>query len=69
MSVVYIHVGQAGNQIGQELWQLLLHETGSIHEDIFFDRNRKKARAILVDTEPKVIKQILQNKLIEPLIS
>ena len=67
MSTVYLHVGQAGNQIGSVLWKLLLNETGSIQEDIFFDRVRNTARSILVDSEPKVIKQIHEDKTLSPL--
>ena len=35
-----------------------------IKEDIFFDRYINHARAVLVDSEPKVIKNILDDKKI-----
>jgi hypothetical protein len=57
MSTIMLHVGQAGNQIGQEFWSLMMDES-PIKEDIFFDRFTNHARALLVDSEPKVIKGI-----------
>ncbi len=33
-----------------------------IKEDIFFDRFSNKARAVLVDSEPKVIKHVIEDK-------
>lgn len=35
-----------------------------IKEDIFFDRFTNHARAVLVDSEPKVIKKMLDDKKI-----
>jgi tubulin delta len=61
MSTILLHVGQAGNQIGQEFWNLMLEES-PIKEDIFFDRFTNRARAVLVDSEPKVIKHIGDDK-------
>jgi hypothetical protein len=58
-----MHVGQAGNQIGHEFWNLMIDES-PIKEDIFFDRFTNHARAVLVDTEPKVIKSVLEDKKI-----
>ncbi len=37
-------------------------EESPIKEDIFFDRFTNRARAILVDSEPKVIKNIIDDK-------
>jgi hypothetical protein len=37
-------------------------EESPIKEDIFFDRFTNKARAVLVDSEPKVIKHIADDK-------
>lgn len=31
-------------------------------EDIFFDKFTNKARAVLVDSEPKVVKHIMEDK-------
>ena len=53
-----MHIGQAGTQVGIDFWKLILNESGSIQEDIFFDRIRNTARGILVDSEPKVIKSV-----------
>lgn len=55
MSSAFLHVGQAGCQVGIDLWRYLLNET-NMKEDVFFDRNRSKARAIMVDSESKVVK-------------
>jgi len=63
MSTVFLHVGQAGNQIGHEFWSLILGES-PIKEDIFFDRFTSHSRSVLVDTEPKVIKNIVDDKRI-----
>ncbi len=37
-------------------------EESPIKEDIFFDRFTNRARAVLVDSEPKVIKHIADDK-------
>ncbi len=68
MSTVYLHVGQCGNQIARELWPLLHAESISPQHaqnkalvntsSPFFNPNshgKAQPRAILVDTEPKVI--------------
>lgn len=39
-------------------------EESPIKEDIFFDRFTNHARAVLVDSEPKVIKNIQEDKKI-----
>jgi len=40
----------------------MMLEESPIKEDIFFDRFTNKARAILVDSEPKVIKNIMDDR-------
>ncbi|DBA74318.1 TPA: hypothetical protein ACH3X1_011092 [Trebouxia sp. C0004] len=71
MSVVTLQLGQCGTQIGQALFDCLAAETvsdqGSARSplDVFFrpvderpsrtTRNRRHARAVLVDMEPKVV--------------
>lgn len=45
----------------------MLNETGNIKDDMYFDRVRGCARSILVDSEPKVVKQIHNDKILEPL--
>ncbi|CAE8581594.1 unnamed protein product [Polarella glacialis] len=62
MSTVFVHVGQAGCQLGQALWPALAAERlGS--PDIFGFRAAKGAayspRAVLVDSEPKVVESLL----------
>jgi hypothetical protein len=37
-------------------------EESPIKDDIFFDRFTNKARSVLVDSEPKVIKNIIDDK-------
>jgi hypothetical protein len=50
-----------------DFWKFILNESGSIEEDLFFDRIRNTARGILVDSEPKVIKSIQNDKVLNPL--
>lgn len=62
MSTVFVHVGQAGCQLGQTLWPSLACERlGS--PDIFgSSRTRRTAacpRAVLVDSEPKVVDSLI----------
>jgi tubulin delta len=40
----------------------MMLEESPIKDDIFFDRFTNKARAVLVDSEPKVIKNIIDDK-------
>ena len=52
MSTILVHVGQAGNQLGQSLWDKILSTPlGPIP---FLD-DHGKARALLIDAEPKVL--------------
>eukprot|EP01113_Clastostelium_recurvatum_P040939 TRINITY_DN6438_c0_g1_i6.p1 TRINITY_DN6438_c0_g1~~TRINITY_DN6438_c0_g1_i6.p1 ORF type:complete len:269 (+),score=28.71 TRINITY_DN6438_c0_g1_i6:32-838(+) len=57
MPVVFVQVGQAGNQIGGELWKIIKKEF-SRHHNLYF--NRGKARCIAVDSEPKVVRHLLE---------
>ena len=54
MSTVFVHVGQAGNQIGCDLWNSLNDNAQ------FFDPQTGKARGVLIDTEPKVIQKVIE---------
>ncbi|RNF23177.1 putative zeta tubulin [Trypanosoma conorhini] len=55
MAVVVVQVGQCGNQLGEELWrQLKLTTSSGAVPSPFFTRDRK-ARCVLVDSEPKVV--------------
>jgi len=42
----------------------MMMDESPIKEDIFFDRFSNHARAVLVDSEPKVIKNLLDDKKI-----
>lgn len=61
MSFTTLQVGQAGNQIGYELWRLLRSEIPEYNDTMFDSLNGEKARCVLVDTEPKVVKQYLDD--------
>lgn len=67
-SILFIHVGQCGNQVGLEFWDLLSKQfpsqTTSKNDIVrptqlsqFFDYN-SNPNAILLDTEPKVIASV-----------
>ena len=49
--MIYLHVGQAGNEIGSAFWRLAASEQAS--RNWLFDE-RGRCRAVFVDTEPKV---------------
>jgi len=50
-----LHVGQGGNQVGQQLWSTALNECAP-KGDTLINRETRKARAILIDSEPKVVR-------------
>nr|CCC89303.1 unnamed protein product [Trypanosoma congolense IL3000] len=58
MAIVVVQIGQCGNQLGEELWRQLSIATnkGSVHSP-FFTTDRK-ARCVLVDSEPKVVQGV-----------
>lgn len=58
MSTVFLHVGQAGCQIGDALWPALAQERPGSPE-FFRTRSAVCPRAILVDAEPKVVESVL----------
>ncbi|XP_026170784.1 tubulin delta chain [Mastacembelus armatus] len=66
MSVVTVQLGQCGNQVGQELFDVLCSDEGhrttyrAASCERFFHQNTHgdlRARAVLIDMEPKVINQ------------
>lgn len=57
MSTVYLHVGQAGNEVGAALWSLAAREKPP--QQWLFDE-RGRARCVLVDTEPKVVRGVVR---------
>ena len=67
MVVVVVQVGQAGNQVGAALWQLLAREDRPSSARPRIPRElsgllrpgqdgRPRARAVLIDTEPKAVR-------------
>ena len=60
--IVHVQGGQCGNQIGAEVSKQLFAEGD---RDIFFTQSRNGqnlARTVLVDMEPKVLAQIVNQK-------
>ena len=57
-STVYLHVGQAGNEIGGAFWRLASAEKPP--KRWLFDE-RGRIRAVLVDTEPKVVRGVVRS--------
>eukprot|EP00592_Proboscia_alata_P011509 CAMPEP_0194385404 /NCGR_PEP_ID=MMETSP0174-20130528/80164_1 /TAXON_ID=216777 /ORGANISM="Proboscia alata, Strain PI-D3" /LENGTH=261 /DNA_ID=CAMNT_0039173535 /DNA_START=95 /DNA_END=881 /DNA_ORIENTATION=- len=64
-SIVSVHVGQCGNQLGRSIWKRLCAE--DTISDVFFESNAHsrhvKARAILVDTEEMVVNETLRSPI------
>ncbi|KEG12248.1 putative zeta tubulin [Trypanosoma grayi] len=60
MAAIVVQVGQCGNQLGEELWrQLTLATDGGATPSPFFAEDRK-ARCVLVDSEPKVVRGVCE---------
>ena len=53
-TTVHVHVGQCGTQLGGTFWSHARHDTAS-HAPLFDEDGR--ARALLVDSEPRVVAQ------------
>ena len=67
MAVPLIQIGQCGNQVGQAFYSTMFEEASkaspahqALMEQFFTDG--KKAKAMLVDMEPKVVGRCLQRK-------
>ncbi|XP_063955431.1 tubulin delta chain-like isoform X1 [Lytechinus pictus] len=58
MSTVFLHVGQCGNQLGQQFWQLVQQDDEA---KCTFYRRDQKLPSLHVDTEKKVIAKLLRN--------
>ncbi|KAM8967623.1 tubulin delta chain-like [Pelodytes ibericus] len=54
MSLVWLQVGQCGNQIGQEWWQIITNNATEEGRLSYFSRDGA-IKAICVDSEPKVV--------------
>ncbi|XP_044150372.1 tubulin delta chain-like isoform X1 [Bufo gargarizans] len=59
MALMWLQVGQCGNQIGQEWWQLLSSNVADADRYPYFSRDGL-INAVCVDTEPKVIRKLRQ---------
>ncbi|XP_063306923.1 tubulin delta chain-like [Pelobates fuscus] len=57
MSLIWLQVGQCGNQIGHEWWQILHNNASEEGRYNYFSRDNS-INAICVDSEPKVIRKI-----------
>ncbi|XP_053322895.1 tubulin delta chain-like [Spea bombifrons] len=57
MSLVWLQVGQCGNQVGQEWWELLSGGASEADRYPYVSRNGI-ANAICVDSEPKVVRRV-----------
>lgn len=55
--MIVVQVGQCGNQIGHQLWSKTLEADSNLTAP-WFDEESGKARAILIDTEPKVVRRV-----------
>ena len=57
MPSVFLHVGQAGNEIGSAFWRLAAAEKPT--QRWMFD-GRGRCRSVFVDTEPKVVRGVMR---------
>ncbi|KAM4705571.1 uncharacterized protein WCC33_010398 [Rhinophrynus dorsalis] len=57
MSLVWLQIGQCGNQIGQEWWQILSNNSSQADRYPYFSCDGM-INAICVDSEPKVIRRL-----------
>jgi Tubulin len=62
MGTLVIQIGQCGNQVGMKLWDQLRANHYS-NTDFMFRNGETVAHAILIDTEPKVLKDIKTERL------
>ena len=65
MGTLLVQLGQCGNQIGIQLWDYL-RANHRYETDYLWKEPDQNAHAILVDTEPKVLKRIIDNKKMYP---
>ncbi|XP_078396990.1 tubulin delta chain-like [Cetorhinus maximus] len=62
MSSIWLQIGQCGNQIGQEWWKLIANErapNSAVDRYPFYTYDGKLS-ALCVDSEPKVVRRLLQ---------
>ncbi|KAL4217210.1 hypothetical protein ACF0H5_023662 [Mactra antiquata] len=60
MSTVFIQIGQCGNQIGHAFWRKVVKDD-EITKSHSFIHTDGKLRAVVVDSEPKVVRKITKN--------
>ncbi|XP_067835000.1 tubulin delta chain-like isoform X2 [Heptranchias perlo] len=64
MSTIWLQVGQCGNQVGQEWWKLVTNErapNSAVNRYPFYTASGKLS-ALCVDSEPKVVRRLLQEE-------
>ncbi|KRX06580.1 Tubulin/FtsZ, GTPase domain [Pseudocohnilembus persalinus] len=62
MGSLFIEIGQCGNQIGLQLMDYL-EQSSNQHENSYTQRNDHNIyHSIMIDTEPKILRPILENK-------
>lgn len=65
MGTLLIQIGQCGNQVGMKLWDQLT-ENHTQATDFLFRDGENISHSILIDTEPKVLKDIKADHLSHP---
>jgi hypothetical protein len=59
IAMLYLHVGQCGNQVGEEYWNLSTACRSNSSQSPLFNAADDTARCVLVDSEPKVVSSVL----------
>lgn len=68
MGSLFINVGQCGNQIGLQLMDYL-EQQNNLYDDSFTKRSEQNIiHSILIDTEPKILRSVVENKKRYPFI-
>lgn len=62
MGSLLLEIGQCGIQIGVQLLENLMANSDSYENNFLFRNDQNVAHSILVDTEPKVLKPVLENR-------
>ncbi|XP_060557978.1 tubulin delta chain-like [Ruditapes philippinarum] len=57
MSTVFVQIGQCGNQVGHAFWKRIMKDE-EVNKSSSFIAKDGKFRAVVVDSEPKVIRKI-----------
>jgi hypothetical protein len=59
IDMLCVHVGQCGNQVGQEFWELATASTPVSSCSPLYNQPDGMARCVMVDSEPKVISNVM----------